>query len=233
MEAIYIIADHTRCLAFMIADGIIPSNVKEGYLARLVLRRTIRFMKDLDMKESLADVMAIQLDFLSKFYPEIRDSEEHIMNIIKLEEERYAATVKKGKSIVRRSIKRLKKEGKSEMPLEMLIDLYDAHGIPPETVVEMAGDDFTVNVPDNFFTQVAGAHEKDISLKPTCCSIKISTRKSSRPKFWVWLKRMGTNVLSSIKQYFTLKEEVNLQTLVKFPLTEIHLKCIMPKRLTM
>lgn len=95
MEAIYIIADHTRCLAFMLADGIIPSNVKEGYLARLVLRRTIRFMKELDMKESLADVMAIQLDFLSKFYPEIRDSEEHIMNIISLEEERYAATVKK------------------------------------------------------------------------------------------------------------------------------------------
>ena len=165
MEAIYIIADHTRCLAFMIADGIIPSNVKEGYLARLVLRRTIRFMKELDMKESLADVMEIQLDFLSKFYPEIRDSEEHIMNIITLEEERYAATVKKGKSIVRRSIKRLKKEGKSEMPLEMLIDLYDAHGIPPETVVEMAGDDFTVNVPDNFFTQVAGAHEKDTTNK--------------------------------------------------------------------
>ena len=51
------------------------------------------------------------------------------------------------------------------MPLDMLIDLYDAHGIPPETVVEMAGDDFTVNVPDNFFTQVAGAHEKDTTNK--------------------------------------------------------------------
>ena len=165
MEAIYIIADHTRCLAFMLADGIIPSNVKEGYLARLVLRRTIRFMKELDMKESLAEVMEIQLDFLSKFYPEIRDSEEHIMNIITLEEERYATTVKKGKSIVKRSVKRLKKEGKTEMPLEMLIDLYDAHGIPPESVVEMAGDDFTVNVPDNFFTLVAGAHEKDTTNK--------------------------------------------------------------------
>ena len=165
MEAIYIIADHTRCLAFMLADGIIPSNVKEGYLARLVLRRTIRFMKDLQMSQSLAEIMEIQLDFLSKFYPEIRDSEEHIMNIISLEEERYTATVKKGKSIVKRAIKRLKKEGKKEMPLEMLIDLYDAHGIPPETVVEMAGDDFTVNVPDNFFTQVAGAHEKDTTNK--------------------------------------------------------------------
>lgn len=47
----------------------------------------------------------------------------------------------------------------------MLIDLYDAHGIPPETVVEMAGDGFTVNVPDNFFTLVAGAHEKDTTSK--------------------------------------------------------------------
>ena len=165
MEAIYIIADHTRCLAFMLADGIIPSNVKEGYLARLVLRRTIRFMKDLQMSQSLVEIMEIQLDFLSKFYPEIRDSEDYIMNIISLEEERYTATVKKGKSIVKRAIKRLKKEGKKEMPLVMLIDLYDAHGIPPETVVEMAGDDFTVNVPDNFFTQVAGAHEKDTTNK--------------------------------------------------------------------
>src|SRR5690606_17095597 len=57
MEAIYIIADHTRCLAFMLADGIIPSNVKEGYLARLILRRTIRYMNQLDMRESLSDVM--------------------------------------------------------------------------------------------------------------------------------------------------------------------------------
>jgi len=171
MEAIYIIADHTRCLAFMLADGIIPSNVKEGYLARLVLRRTVRFMNDLNMDESLADVMDIQLDFLSKFYPEIRDSEEHIMNIITLEEQRYAATVKKGKSIVKRAIKKLKKEGRDEMPLDMLMDLYDAHGIPPESVVEIAGESFNVNVPDNFFTLVAGAHEKDTSNKKTTFTV--------------------------------------------------------------
>lgn len=164
MEAVYIIADHTRCLAFMLADGIIPSNVKEGYLARLVLRRTIRFMKELNMKESLEEVMAIQLEFLTKFYPEIEDSKDHIMNIISLEEERYQTTINKGKSIVKRSIKKLKKEGKTEMPLEMLIDLYDAHGMPPETVEELAGD-FKVNVPDNFFTLVAGEHETDTTNK--------------------------------------------------------------------
>lgn len=167
MEAVYIIADHTRCLAFMFADGIIPSNVKEGYLARLVLRRTIRFMKELDMKESLSDVMKIQLDFLTKFYPEIKESQDHIMNIINLEEERYAKTVEKGKKTVKRTIKRLKKEGKTSMPLETLIDLYDAQGMPPETVEELAaGDkDFEVKVPDNFFTIVADMHAEEEKTK--------------------------------------------------------------------
>ena len=167
MEAVYIIADHTRCLAFMFADGIIPSNVKEGYLARLVLRRTIRFMKELDMKESLSDVMKIQLDFLTKFYPEIKESQDHIMNIINLEEERYAKTVEKGKKTVKRTIKRLKKEGKTSMPLETLIDLYDAQGMPPETVEELSsGDkDFEVKVPDNFFTIVADMHAEEEKTK--------------------------------------------------------------------
>ena len=167
MEAVYIIADHTRCLAFMFADGIIPSNVKEGYLARLVLRRTIRFMKELDMKESLSDVMKIQLDFLTKFYPEIKESQDHIMNIINLEEERYAKTIEKGKKTVKRTIKRLKKEGKTSMPLEVLIDLYDAQGMPPETVEELAaGDkDFEVKVPDNFFTIVADMHAEEEKTK--------------------------------------------------------------------
>ena len=64
MEAVYIIADHSRCLAFMLADGVIPSNVKDGYLARLILRRTIRFMKELKLMQSLQDIMKIQLDFL-------------------------------------------------------------------------------------------------------------------------------------------------------------------------
>ena len=161
MEAIYIIADHTRCLAFMLADGIIPSNVKEGYLARLVLRRTIRFMKELNITESLSEIMQIQLDFLTKFYPEINESKEHIMNIINLEEERYQKTIQKGEQIVKRTIKKLKKQNKTSMPLETLIDLYDSHGMPPETVQELAPKDFEVKIPDNFFTQVAAMHEID------------------------------------------------------------------------
>ncbi|KZX17700.1 alanine--tRNA ligase [Methanobrevibacter filiformis] len=162
MEAIYIIADHTRCLAFMISDGIIPSNVKEGYLARLVLRRTIRFMKELKIEESLAEIMKIQLEFLTKFYPEIKDSYNHIMNIINIEEKRYFKTIEKGEKIVKRTIKNLKKQNTNEMPLETLMNLYDAHGMPPETVKEIAiNNNFTVNIPDNFFTLIADSHTEE------------------------------------------------------------------------
>jgi alanyl-tRNA synthetase len=163
MEAIYVIADHTRCLAFMLADGVIPSNVKEGYLARLILRRTIRFIKKLGLEESLGTIMNIQLNFLSQTYPEIRNHQEHILHVIELEEKRYHKTIRKGHQMVKKSIKYLKKDKKFEMPLEMLINLYDSQGLPPETVAEIAGKlDFKVKVPDNFYTLVAAKHSEEI-----------------------------------------------------------------------
>ncbi|MBP1946157.1 alanyl-tRNA synthetase [Methanobacterium petrolearium] len=162
MEAIYVIADHTRCLAFMLADGVIPSNVKEGYLARLILRRTIRFIKKLGLKESLEDIMNIQLNFLSQTYPEIRNNQESILKIIKLEEKRYQKTISKGRQMVKKTIKYLKKDKKDEMPLETLVKLYDSQGLPPDTVAEIARDlDFTVKVPDNFYTLVAEQHSEE------------------------------------------------------------------------
>ena len=163
MEAVYVIADHTRCLCFMLADGVIPSNVKEGYLARLVLRRTIRFMKDLELKESLCDIIKIQLDFLSRTYPEIKNQQNHILNVVTLEEKRYGKTVLKGKQLVKKSIKDLKKENKDEIPVEMLIKLYDSHGMPPETIEEIAiSEKFKAAVPDNFYTLVAEEHAEEV-----------------------------------------------------------------------
>lgn len=163
MEAVYIVADHTRCLGFMLADGVIPSNVKDGYLARLILRRTIRFMKDLGLEESLADVMKIQLDFLSKTYPEIREHQNHINSIINLEDKRYYKTVSKGKKLVQKTIKYLKKDKKTEIPSDVLIKLYDSHGIPPETINEISKqNNFNANVPDNFYTLVAAEHSQEL-----------------------------------------------------------------------
>jgi alanyl-tRNA synthetase len=166
IESVYIIADHTRCLAFMLADGVVPSNIKDGYLARLILRRTIRFMKELQLEESLEDIMKIQLDYLKKSYPEIKQNQEHINNIINLEEKRYYKTVRKGKKLVKKTINYLKKDGKDKIPLESLITLYDSHGIPPESIDEISKqENFDANIPDNFYTLVAAEHSEEITAE--------------------------------------------------------------------
>ncbi len=163
MESIYIIADHTRCLGFMLADGIIPSNIKDGYLARLILRRTIRFIKDLNLNESLTDIMGLQLEFLSKTYPEIKYHQHHINSIINLENKRYYKTISKGKNLVQNMIKNLKKDKKNEIPLDTLIKLYDSHGIPPETINEISKENnFNSKIPDNFYTLVAAEHSEEV-----------------------------------------------------------------------
>ncbi|MDI6725289.1 MAG: alanine--tRNA ligase-related protein, partial [Methanobacterium sp.] len=132
------------------------------------MRRTIRFIKDLGLNESLADIMKIQLDFLSKTYPEIKQHQEHILNIINLEDKRYLKTVSKGRELVKRSVKKLKKKNKDEMPFEILKELYESHGIPPETAKEIAEKmGFKVNVPDNFYTLVANEHELEAQEEKT------------------------------------------------------------------
>jgi alanyl-tRNA synthetase len=106
--------------------------------------------------------MNIQLNFLSQTYPEIRNHQEHILRVIELEEKRYQKTIRKGHQMVKKSIKYLKKDKKDEMPLDMLIKLYDSQGLPPDTVEEVAREmNFQVNVPDNFYTLVAAEHSEE------------------------------------------------------------------------
>lgn len=73
--------------------------------------------------------------------------------------------MKKGRRIVEKTIKYLKRDGKAEMPLETLIKLYDSHGIPPETIKEMAEESgFKVKIPDNFYTLVAERNETEADM---------------------------------------------------------------------
>lgn len=176
MESIYIVADHTRCLGFMLADGVIPSNIKDGYLARLILRRTIRFIKDLGLQEPLTNIMRIQLDFLSKTYPEIKHKQQHINSIINLEEKRYYKTVSKGRKLVQKTVKHLKKDKKDSIPLNTLIKLYDSHGIPPETINEISMENnFNSNIPDNFYTLVASEHSEEVKKEETGIELDFPT----------------------------------------------------------
>ena len=159
VETVYSITDHSRCLAFMLGDGIIPSNVKAGYLTRLVLRRTLRLMKELDIREPLIEIIEMQIRNFPE-YPEFRERLDTIREIVALEEEKYADTIERGTKLVKKTATHFK-EKKQAIPLGEIIQLYDTHGIPPEITREVAKEaGVVVELPDTFYSLVAQSHSK-------------------------------------------------------------------------
>jgi alanyl-tRNA synthetase len=159
LEAVYAVADHTRCLAFMLGDGIVPSNVKAGYLVRLVARRTLRLMDELGIEESLADLVDLQLDALDHDFPELKRRRDVIRTILDLETERFRETLETGKRLVRQEARSL--EG-DVLGSGKLVEFYDSQGIPPDIVTEVAArEGVEVDVPDDFYKQVAQRHAGD------------------------------------------------------------------------
>jgi alanyl-tRNA synthetase len=162
LERVFALADHTKCLAFMLADGIVPSNVGEGYLARLVIRRALRLCDLLRLEEGyLRKLIDEQIKIWSHDFPRLNKMKKTMMEILELEEEKYRTSIDRGRGLVARVIKGLKREA---VPIEILLQLYDSHGLPPEVVKEEAERlGVVVKVPDNFYGLVAKLHQ---SAKP-------------------------------------------------------------------
>ncbi|MCC7565192.1 MAG: alanine--tRNA ligase [Methanomicrobiaceae archaeon] len=158
IEKIYTIADHTRCLAYMLGDCIVPSNVREGYLARLVIRRTLRMMNDLKVEDDLADLIEQQMRIagLSSFGQDL----ETVRDIVANEVGKYEATLERGRRIVQKTAQAYKKKSE-RVPLAEVITLYDSHGIPPEIVKDVAAaEGAVVEIPDNFYSLIAEIHSE-------------------------------------------------------------------------
>jgi alanyl-tRNA synthetase len=158
IEKVYAIVDHTRCLAYMLGDCIVPSNVREGYLVRLVLRRTLRMMNDLGIREPLADMIEQQMRIAGtgNFEQDLLVVRE----IVEREVEKYHATLDRGTRIVQK-IARNYKNKRERVPLKEVITLYDSHGIPPEIVREVAvAEGAVVEIPDNFYSLIADMHSE-------------------------------------------------------------------------
>ena len=159
VEALFAILDHTKCLILMLADGVVPSNVREGYLARLVLRRTYRLLRLLGAEEALLDVVEAQVRYWRRDYERIGEAEDYIMEMVALEGERYRQTIERGVGLVRRMARELKKAGLSRLPEEKVIELYDSHGVPPEITEEVArSEGLEAEIPDDFYAKVAERH---------------------------------------------------------------------------
>ncbi len=160
LEKVFALLDHTKAIAFMLADGLVPSNVNEGYLGRLLIRRSLKLLKLLGVEAKLSELVAKQVDYWSlKGFPELGEAIDRIVEIVDIEQARYEEILRRGERIVREMLKNRRK-----LSLEDLITLYDSHGLPPELVQTVASElGADVDIPDNFYELIAGRHE---SKKP-------------------------------------------------------------------
>ena len=156
-ESMYVICDHTRALMFMLSDGVVPSNVRQGYFARLLVRRSLREMSQLKIETKLSEIVAKQVDYFAKDFPDVRANKDEIIKLVDVEQDKYRETLVKGRGVVQR-LETSEGGARKKITDEDLIELYDSHGLNPETVAEFASG--KVTVPDDFYKRVAARHSK-------------------------------------------------------------------------
>ncbi len=131
------ISDHARALAFLISDGVLPSNEGRGYVLRRVLRRAIYFGHTIGMRDSYMDRVAdAAVDEALEWYPEIEEQRDFIRRVVTVEEARFQSTLSRGLDLLDEVIER-ESDGK-QVPGRDMFTLYDTHGLPPELTLEVA-----------------------------------------------------------------------------------------------
>ena len=155
---VYALLDHVKTASLMLADGVVPSNSGEGYLARLVLRRIFRLLTYLGFDISEAYVLFDkQIKFWEDMYEQLRGKESYIEDVLRYEVSKYREVLSKAPSLVRKYLRR----GTQGLSLDELIELYDSHGVPPEVVVEVSrSEGVEVSVPSDFYNRLAARHSR-------------------------------------------------------------------------
>lgn len=137
--AFKVIADHTRTVAFAIGDGALPSNEGRGYVLRRLLRRAVRYGKNLGIDRPFMYTMVpIIGEIMNDFYPEVEAKQDFIMRVIKNEEERFHETLQDGLSILSAVISTQQEAGLNIIPGNDAFRLYDTYGFPVELTEEYA-----------------------------------------------------------------------------------------------
>ena len=137
--SIRVITDHIRSTTMMVSDGILPSNEGRGYVLRRILRRAARHGRLLGIEGSfLHDVARVVIAESKQAYPGLAEKEEYICKVIRIEEERFTATIDQGIAILNEFIDELKASGKSELPGNMAFKLHDTYGFPLDLTREIA-----------------------------------------------------------------------------------------------
>ena len=164
-----VIADHIRAITVMISDGILPSNEGRGYVLRRILRRAVRFGRLLGIRDMfLGSLVDTVMDILGDEYPELRERQELIKQIIDTEEKQFSATLAQGMELLNDM---MSQSHNKVLSGDDVFKLYDTYGFPMELTEEIAGENGMTIDTDGFEAAMKEQQERaraaraDVSAK--------------------------------------------------------------------
>ncbi len=133
-----VLADHIRACSFLIADGVIPGNEGRGYVLRRIIRRAIRHGYKLGARAAFFHKMVPDLVAeMGSAYPELKDGERRIMDVLRQEEERFFATIENGMAIVEAELAAMETAGKRVFDGDTAFKLHDTYGFPLDLTADI------------------------------------------------------------------------------------------------
>jgi len=140
--AFRVIADHSRAAAFLIGDGVLPSNEGRGYVLRRIIRRAVRYGQNLGLQPPFLNrVCAKVIEVMGEDYSELVTSREFIEGVVRNEENRFADTLSFGIKVLNEELQDLKERGSKVIPGELAFKLYDTYGLSVDIVQDVAREE--------------------------------------------------------------------------------------------
>ncbi|MBH0048427.1 alanine--tRNA ligase [Pseudoalteromonas sp. NZS11_1] len=135
-KSLRVVADHIRSCAFLISDGVMPSNESRGYVLRRIIRRAVRHGNKLGAQGSFFyKLVAALIEQMGQAYPELAKQQEIIEKVLRIEEEQFGKTLERGLAILEESLSDLKGD---IIPGDLVFKLYDTYGFPADLTADVA-----------------------------------------------------------------------------------------------
>ncbi len=172
--AFKVIADHIRTVVFAIGDGALPSNEGRGYVLRRLLRRAVRFAKQIGIeKPFMHELVEVVGEIMQQGYPEVLKQKDDIQRIIKLEEDRFHETLQEGLTLLSSVITEQKEQNNTVIPGEQVFKLYDTYGFPKELTEEYAADHGLGIDEEGFYQEMEKQRERARSAREHVDSMNV------------------------------------------------------------
>ncbi len=137
--AMRVIADHARATAFLVADGVLPANEGRGYVLRRIMRRAVRYGKNLGLHSSFFEqVVASVVSAMGEVYPILKDASTLLEKVVNNEEERFRETLEHGLQLLEDELVRMSAVHAQTIAGDFIFKLYDTYGFPFDIVRDIA-----------------------------------------------------------------------------------------------